>query len=192
MILLRHCFRCLHAVHGSRSNSACVSGAFSTWIQPLNIHTLHRFISCNSHRRGRPCLYAGKNRVVSGKSMDFLFKYFDPFLNGRCDLLREDSTYIAKAVRPFHLRKHLSKGIGNSSVFKISEALYRDLPVSCFICPLFQMSLEFHSGKRSLISICSVVFRCHSHDHGAVGIFSCSSMITHSIDTETAFLQRMR
>ena len=47
------------------------------------------------------------------------------------------------------------------------------------------MSLKFHSGKRSLISICSVVFRCHSHDHGAVGIFSGSSMITHSIDTET-------
>ena len=113
-----------------------------------------------------------------------MFKLPHSLLNGFCQHLRENSTHISKRICPFHLRLYVSKRSADLIFAEIFQSLNRDFSASRSKGTFFELSLKFHSCKRMFTS---VIFRSHRHDNGAVRIFSCSCMITHSVDSQTSF-----
>ena len=92
-----------------------------------------------------------ESTVSFWKTVNFMFKILDSLLNGLCDVLRKNSTYIAKRAGSFHLGKNLPKSGRNLIFTEITEALDRNLSLSGPVCPLFQFSLKGDPGKRILI-----------------------------------------
>ena len=73
------------------------------------------------------------------------------------------------------------------SPFKIPVVFHGHLPISYFVCPLLQSSLEFYPSQRMGTSI--ILWR-NGYDNRAIGILPIPPAITHSVYRQMAFLGR--